>query len=111
MATTRRREGSAAIMNAELLARPGAELAMGAGPPARVEITVPRGASGQLAHMYFCFGCDESRALTGAANLTSGCLFAHHRYEAGRRPSKLPWHPSWHLHWHQRSCHHLLPLL
>ena len=75
-------EGSAAIVNAELLAIPGASLAVGAGPPARVEIVVPRGTGGRTAHMYFCMGCDEARVQTPLSNLTAGCLFASHAYEA-----------------------------
>jgi hypothetical protein len=75
-------EGSAAIMNAQLLALPGASLAVGAGPPARLEITVPVGDGGRHAHMYFCFRCEQSRDLTPTSNLTAGCLFAAHQYEA-----------------------------
>ena len=75
-------EGSAAILNAELLAMPGASLAVAAGPPARVEITVPIGDGGSHAHMYFCLGCDEAPRLTPKSNLTAGCLFATHSYEA-----------------------------
>lgn len=75
-------EGSAAIINAEILHRlPGATLAVGAGPPARVEIAAPIGDTGAQAHMYFCFGCAEQRAPTSpAGNLTAGCLFREHRY-------------------------------
>ena len=75
-------EGSAAIINAELLALPGASLAVGPGPPARLEITVPIGEGGEAAHMYFCFGCEHEAAYNPRSNLTSGCLFAAHRYEA-----------------------------
>ena len=75
-------EGSAALINAQLLMLPGATFAVGAGPPARVEITVPVGNGGRMAHMYFCFGCSESRHLTRDSNLTAGCLFAAHPYEA-----------------------------
>ena len=69
-------EGSAAIINAELLSLPGASLAVGAGPPARVEITLPLGAGGRLAHMFFCFGCDQERRLTPSSNMTAGCASA-----------------------------------
>jgi hypothetical protein len=75
-------EGSAAIINAELLATPGAALAVGAGPPGRVEIALPIGSGGRQGRFYFCFGCDESRRLTADTNLTAGCLFSEHRYEA-----------------------------
>ena len=61
---------------------PGASLAVGAGPPARVEITLPLGAGGRLAHMFFCFGCEQERSLTPSSNLTAGCLFPDHPYEA-----------------------------
>lgn len=75
-------EGSAAIINAELLSLPGASLAVGAGPPARVEITVPIGDGGKHAHAYFCMGCDQASVLTREANLTAGCLLSSHPYQA-----------------------------
>lgn len=76
-------EGSAAIVNAELLALPGAKLAVASGPPSRVEITVPRGdEDASPARFYFCFGCDESAHLSREANLTAGCLFSTHKYDA-----------------------------
>ena len=74
-------EGSAAIINAELLSLPGASLAVGSGPPARVEILVPLGEGGNAAHMYFCFGCDHERDYTPRSNLTAGCLFPSHAYQ------------------------------
>ena len=75
-------EGSAAIINAELLGMAGAAMAVGAGPPARVEITVPLGEGGRHAHMYFCFGCSQDRDYTPSSNLTAGCLFSGHKYDA-----------------------------
>ena len=32
--------------------------------------------------MFFCFGCDQERAFNARTNLTAGCLFASHQYEA-----------------------------
>ena len=32
--------------------------------------------------MFFCFGCDEARVLSLESNLTAGCLFSAHAYEA-----------------------------
>ena len=69
-------------MNAELLRLPGASLAVGAGPPARVEISVPLGAGGKHAQLYFCFRCEHERGYNARSNLTAGCLFEEHPYEA-----------------------------
>ncbi len=76
-------EGSAAVINAELLARPGASLAVGAGPPARVEIAVPLGGGRPAGRFYFCFRCHQSGpTLTRESNRTGGCLLQAHPYEA-----------------------------
>jgi hypothetical protein len=87
-------EGSAAIINAELLALPGARFARGEGPPARVEVAVPLDESPLLGddaaaaaarparegRYYFCMRCLSSQALTADSNLTAGCLFPRHDY-------------------------------
>ncbi len=79
-------EGSAAILNAELLGLPGAELHRADGPPARLEIRVPRALApaadrrAQYARFYFCMRCEHSASLTPVTNLTAGCLFEDVRY-------------------------------
>ena len=32
--------------------------------------------------MYFCFRCDQERVLSPRTNLTAGCLFSSHAYNA-----------------------------
>ena len=66
-------EGSASVINAELLAMPGARLMPADGPPARLEIAVGEGAS--PSRLFFCRGCHDERWLTPVTNLTEGCLF------------------------------------
>ena len=73
---------SSQVINAELLSLPGASLAVGSGPPARIEINVPLGQTGRTGHFYFCFRCHEAMDLTPTSNRTAGCLFGRHRYEA-----------------------------
>ena len=68
-------EGSAAIVNAELLAQPGARLAVGEGAPARLEIVVGTGDAAAERRHFFCRGCHDDRRMSPANNLTEGCLF------------------------------------
>ena len=78
-------EGSAALINAELLAQPGARLELAAEPPTRLEIVIPRDdGGGGDSRFYFCMRCLAERSLTPTTNASAGCLFPAHGYASAQ---------------------------